>query len=73
MEVVERYQLVKLFAHILMKERWEIVEKNYFWGYDILMEVVEGCQLVKLFASILIKEKWEVVETNNFIIEVIIY
>jgi hypothetical protein len=56
MEVAEGYQLVMLFAHILMKESWEIVEKNYFWGYDILMEVVEGCQLVKLFVPILIKE-----------------
>jgi hypothetical protein len=30
-EVVEGYQLVKLFAATLMKKRWEVVEtKKYF-------------------------------------------
>jgi hypothetical protein len=31
MEVVERYQLVKLFALAVMKERWEVLETEKFY------------------------------------------
>jgi hypothetical protein len=30
MEVVEGYQLVKIFATTLVKERWEVVETKIF-------------------------------------------